>query len=1207
MAKNRTGARARARCGFALVIALSLMAFVLLLVLSLSSLVRVESASSEIAKQRMAARQNALLSVQIAVGELQRMTGPDARVTAPAARLDPNPEDPGTAASDVAQPRWTGVWRNPVPATPGDFGDGVDPAEEPKLLGWLVSAPEGASPDPEAGPAGGELVRLAPAVEASSADPDEAVLFDSPAVEVPLVSFDGGRSAYAYWVDDEGAKAKLTAVAENFDPSEPPLVPLGNGVRAFPRIEGDLATESGWLPPPPPSSMELLFSARAESMAEPGATAAELVPHATLEGFGVQADALRGGLKFDLSAITQMDEADFESEVLPHLPGKRIYGEYLEDSTQPGIPADDGKGPVWDLLRQWGDLSEGAAADSYPVRTREDRPDTQQGGGLEIVESPGVFPVVKEIRLYMIGRLSGDLSPLDVNFATYRPRLYYLPSVTLWNPHDKALVAEEGYEFTFGVSGNDGWGHFYAPGTFDGANRWEPFDDVNPGDSVNGVTLGRFPYSHGRGMENTVIYRLRGSPGADEVVIPPGESRVFTMNQNVEREPASASSDSLEVELTPGFRNFGYYLDAIDTFRVLRDQLEEPGFQGIYLDLRSRVDRLNSNWVVTEEDAGNIRGLQTSLALAGAVDFNDFDEMIDSSLQQIRWIRLEEGRLMARRQTITELSHNPPKFTYFKGQDWYGSEPFFVRPGDLREGTIPAKDASDSVAIGYDIGMRIPEPNVALHDAYEPRGIRPFASNNARAAINEGPWENQGDNNEDYHQMIVFENTRNNAQANQTYRIETWNAEESGTYLGFSDTSSGVERFSLFHLPGPGDAFYSVGQLRQLDFVGNDGSLNTQANGLAKLDGGPAFVLGEARADPYIPLNDIEAAQNANRDSRHVDHQWLANRQVWDRFFASSVPASGAVTFPLESGRVRPVGGTTAPNPPDPVDLRDSRRSAAELWVDGAFNVNSVSVPAWRALLAQYLGRPVPLASGGESASANAAPYIDLPVPLAGPFTGGNSSAPGLYQGFLRLTDDQIDELARAIVRLIKERGPFTSLADFINRSVDPDDAVGLPSGATPAQLAEDPRVFGLLQAALERTGLNEDLVDDYYVDRGDPPWDDFSGGDRVSLPAVTGAFMEGAPGYWTQGKLLQRLGSLLSARSDTFTVRGYGEVRDPVTGEPMAEARCEAVVQRMPEFVDAGVPAETRIADLPANSVNRAFGRRYRIVSFRWLDDSEL
>ena len=74
----------RPSAGFALVLALTLMAFVVLLLVSLTSLVRVESASAEAAQQQSRARQNALLALGQAIGQLQGLAGPDRRITVPA-------------------------------------------------------------------------------------------------------------------------------------------------------------------------------------------------------------------------------------------------------------------------------------------------------------------------------------------------------------------------------------------------------------------------------------------------------------------------------------------------------------------------------------------------------------------------------------------------------------------------------------------------------------------------------------------------------------------------------------------------------------------------------------------------------------------------------------------------------------------------------------------------------------------------------------------------------------------------------------------------------------------------------------------------------------------------------------------------------------------------------------------------------------------
>ena len=48
-------------------------------------------------------------------------------------------------------------------------------------------------------------------------------------------------------------------------------------------------------------------------------------------------------------------------------------------------------------------------------------------------------------------------------------------------------------------------------------------------------------------------------------------------------------------------------------------------------------------------------------------------------------------------------------------------------------------------------------------------------------------------------------------------------------------------------------------------------------------------------------------------------------------------------------------------------------------------------------------------------------------------------------------------------------------------------------------------------------------------------------------------------------------LDPLLNARSDTFLVRAYGDVLNPIHGQRKGVAWCEAVVQRLPDPVAAG------------------------------------
>ena len=97
-------------------------------------------------------------------------------------------------------------------------------------------------------------------------------------------------------------------------------------------------------------------------------------------------------------------------------------------------------------------------------------------------------------------------------------------------------------------------------------------------------------------------------------------------------------------------------------------------------------------------------------------------------------------------------------------------------------------------------------------------------------------------------------------------------------------------------------------------------------------------------------------------------------------------------------------------------------------------------------------------------------------------------------------------------------------------------------------------------------------------------------------------------PAYLMQADVLQAIAPLLTVRGDTFVVRTYGDVTNPATGSTTAHAWCEAVVQRIPETVDS---ADDIIQ--PGSSVGPAFnpqypfGRRMKVVMFRWLSDAEV
>ena len=112
----------------------------------------------------------------------------------------------------------------------------------------------------------------------------------------------------------------------------------------------------------------------------------------------------------------------------------------------------------------------------------------------------------------------------------------------------------------------------------------------------------------------------------------------------------------------------------------------------------------------------------------------------------------------------------------------------------------------------------------------------------------------------------------------------------------------------------------------------------------------------------------------------------------------------------------------------------------------------------------------------------------------------------------------------------------------------------------------------------------------------------------------------EGLPGWPRQADLLRRLAPIMSVRDETFTVRSLGEV---MTAEGNARAWCEAVYQRLPEYVDPRIePWKAPMGDsIPVSGVypgelptrplpymaNAVFGRRIKLVSFRWLRADEI
>ncbi len=405
-------------------------------------------------------------------------------------------------------------------------------------------------------------------------------------------------------------------------------------------------------------------------------------------------------------------------------------------------------------------------------------------------------------------------------------------------------------------------------------------------------------------------------------------------------------------------------------------------------------------------------------------------------------------------------------------------------------------------------------------------------------------------------------------------------------------------------------------------------------------------AIGNSYAHPNIPANQAYTSYtrrlNMNlpaedQEISYADHSYLANKALWDDYFFSSIsPQYADVQLQQSSGnktafdvaREFLFDEESLPNRrispyldnliSEEFDLLEGQygdytdgfadKIASHLMIKGPFNVNSTSVGAWKVLLTSmrdkavaYLnetsGNPASAATGGQIPVAPGMLPNDEPV-TSGQITASANNPAEQWTAWRSLSDAEIDQLATAIVYQVKQRGPFLSLSEFINRRLD---AVNI-----------DMALKGALQAAIDFEGdgsIPEVTINSAFrsPERSlDVEADKFAPGEFEFSQALDGPVAYGSTPYLDQADILRQLGSVLTPRGDTFVIRAYGDKLD-ARGNVIARAWCEAVVQRTPDYVnledDENHFAQARLS----SEANKAFGREFKIVSFRWLKKDEI
>jgi len=462
------------------------------------------------------------------------------------------------------------------------------------------------------------------------------------------------------------------------------------------------------------------------------------------------------------------------------------------------------------------------------------------------------------------------------------------------------------------------------------------------------------------------------------------------------------------------------------------------------------------------------------------------------------------------------------------------------------------------------------------------------------------------------------------------FDLSNFSDDDKHIFIGHSDSVPGgflpgdIPRAILFQFPDSVDELTSPGALAMASLQSYGGP-TSEANGgnigsrivQSKMGGGnlnPTYPIGNSFLHPLVrpdraqqtyfpsgagPVNPPISIPFSQREWGHdvrvsprpyvtfrsqYDLSWVLNEMLWDDFFFT----------PDSNSRLRWQTG---------IANRGLDMSAQNVTMEGAFNINSTSLAAWRSLLLGMLDVEIANDSGESepNPTEERLPFARAASPFGAaysPSSGDTYDSMSNFTGYRRLTMAEVDRLAQAIVDEVATRGPFLSVADFVNRRL-------LSSGADP----HDHRMMGTLQAAIEQAGLNEsqesasDSTSMNILSDFQGSYQGVSHFFALQRDALTTPANRSAPGYFMQSDLLARIGSVLQARSDTFLIRAYGDIGDP--DNPTARAWCELLVRRNSEYVDPADAAELHPDDvLP---VNQVFGRRFEIIRFRWLTEEDV
>ena len=1110
----------------------------------------------------------------LAIAQLQQLAGQDTRVTASSTLV---------SESNV---KATGVWRSwegsdhdstgkptiPEYSLKNEAGKPGDPpgiSGSGRFLGWLASPFANASPDTASlsGLASTQSAGYVPLVASGSV----AKTTDQVYVNPTMISVGAKKGAFAWWASGDNSKAML-----NVDRVAEPTTTVGWNTRMKSDGRADAASFGLDAVKSLPQNVSIP-STKTLNLVNKTAEIRKLHDLTTFNR-GLLTNTATGGWRKDLSLLSEnfaglpktqlpsftlkpgqvqtFSKAQVSTSPDVHPPNALLYP-WANYKNSPSFPAYLQVPPIcsWsalaDYMLQYRYLTTSSAGRTAMPFFAQNfvSPDRRFGFQDQVRRSPNIAKLQWIFSFCSRKRLG----PPDQSnpTKTYQAALMVTPVLTLWNPYNVELTTSS---FRMGMKQ-------LAPISFSFKVGTQSYPDTTLQQILNGPSSSAFNF----GLNINSAFTL-----------PPGGTMIFSLDSNIPQENTSASSMILKPGFLPngGFVFYGLnkgnaiYAQPSDRFFVERFAYSGKTLNGYTLGLGVYMDF----------GFGNIgnghRAIFREDILGGPTVVNALYPPLTVPIDH--FIHEVEG------------SHNQPFASAI-----LGFRPATPRPKESKFDNLATKGMLTSNPLTFNSetgGSANPNAQILLAGTgnYHPMN---------------SPYDFS------FEPVNGWIDTQNipNTQPGKT----------NGYIISGSTAADGLSRCVVAELPTR--PLQSLVELMHFDARNNNPIPPFHFN-----------LIGNGSANPVFAPDQVSVTTSYDIGMCN-DDCYLLNHMLFDDWFVSSI-APDLNDFsktekrpilkvyqdhldsrtPLPNRFYLPAPGASATFMVNDA-LKDVQTGmygyetvASQLEVQGMINVNSVSVEAWKAWLRQGRDSRVPYLTANGSTTLDGTESFSFPrTSIAGDKAAGSGSGdsnPGFadaaqFSGYPTLSGTQIDALAEQIVLEIRKRGPFLSLSEFLNRRL-----------TTNKSLA----AAGTIQQALDTLSTGPSNTNPYarlqamaHEIKEQPP-----GITDFKFPEVAlGSSAFGMPGWIRQADILKRLAPMISARDDTFTIRGYGDSRDKNDNSKiLATAWCEVVVCRRAAFSDPADPPQIN-PHSPAmtSEVNKRYGRRFEIVSFRWLNAGEI